>query len=198
MKALFSTYDRTGIVDFARALHARGFEIVSTGGTGGVLADAGLPVTQVSDLTGSPEILDGRVKTLHPVVHGGILARRDVPGHLAELDEHAIGTIDLVAVNLYPFVATVTQPDVTLEEALENIDIGGPTMLRAAAKNFPHVIVVVDPATTAGPPSALQAARPCHWRSAAASPARPSSTSPPTTPRSLDTWRATTPSSAAS
>ena len=145
MKALFSTYDRTGIVDFARALHGCGFEIVSTGGTGGVLADAGLPVTQVSDLTGSPEILDGRVKTLHPVVHGGILARRDVPGHLAELDRHGIGTIDLVAVNLYPFVATVTRPDVTLEDALENIDIGGPTMLRAAAKNFPHVIVVVDP-----------------------------------------------------
>ena len=145
MQALLSTYDRTGLVDLARSLSNAGFKIVSTGGTGKVLADAGLPVRQVSDLTGSPEILDGRVKTLHPVVHGGILARRDVPGHMAELDEHGIDTIDLVAVNLYPFVQTVTTPGVILEDALENIDIGGPTMVRAAAKNFPHVIVVVDP-----------------------------------------------------
>ncbi len=145
MKALLSTYDRTGLVEFALSLDAAGIEIVSTGGTGGVLADAGLQVRQVSDLTGSPEILDGRVKTLHPAVHGGILARRDVPSHLAELDEHGIDTIDLVAVNLYPFVETIAKPDVTLEDALENIDIGGPTMVRAAAKNFPHVIVVVDP-----------------------------------------------------
>ena len=146
MKALLSTSDRTGLMDFAQALHGAGFELVSTGGTGGALADAGLPVQEVAELTGFPEILDGRVKTLHPKVHGGILARRDLDSHTAELDRHGIGTIDLVAVNLYPFVETVTTPGTTLGEALEKIDIGGPTLLRAAAKNFPHVIVVVDPA----------------------------------------------------
>ena len=108
--------------------------------------DGGVKVQQVSELTGFPEILDGRVKTLHPAVHGGILARRDKPGHLAELDKHGLGTIDIVVCNLYPFEATVAREDVTLEDALENIDIGGPTMLRAAAKNFPHVLPVVDPA----------------------------------------------------
>jgi phosphoribosylaminoimidazolecarboxamide formyltransferase/IMP cyclohydrolase len=146
VKALLSAYDRTGAVEFGRALRDAGFELVSTGGTGKVLSDAGLPVTQVADLTGSPEILDGRVKTLHPKVHGGILARRDVPSDVEELARHGIDTIDLVAVNLYPFVETVSRPGVTLQDALENIDIGGPTLLRAAAKNFPHVIVVVDPA----------------------------------------------------
>ena len=145
MKALVSTYDRTGVVELARALHEAGFELVSTGGTGGELSIAGLPVTQVADLTGSPEILDGRVKTLHPVVHGGILARRDLPDHTAELAEHEIDTIDVVVGNLYPFVETVTGDNVTLQDALEKIDIGGPTMIRAAAKNFPHVVVVVDP-----------------------------------------------------
>ena len=145
MKALLSLYDRTGLESFARALVDGGFELVSTGGTSRALADAGLPAQQVSDLTGFPEILDGRVKTLHPKVHAGILARRDVAGHSAQLAEHQIGTIDLVAVNLYPFVETIGRPGVTLEEALENIDIGGPTMIRAAAKNFAHVIVVVDP-----------------------------------------------------
>ena len=146
MKALLSTYDRNGLLEFGRALSDGGFELVSTGGTGKALSDAGLPVTQVADLTGFPEILDGRVKTLHPKVHAGILARRDVPGDAAELSEHGIDTIDLVAVNLYPFVETVSHASATLEDALEKIDIGGPTMLRAAAKNFPSVIVVVDPA----------------------------------------------------
>ena len=145
MKALLSLYDRTGAVEFARALTKAGFELVSTGGTGAALASAGLPVQQVSDLTGFPEILDGRVKTLHPAVHAGILARRDLPEHAEQLAEHGIATIDLVAGNLYPFVDTVSRDDVSLDEALENIDIGGPTMIRAAAKNFPHVIVVVDP-----------------------------------------------------
>ena len=146
MKALLSASDRTGLIEFARALHSAGFDLVSTGGTGGAIADAGLPVQEVADLTGFPEILDGRVKTLHPKVHAGILARRDLDSHRAQLDDHGIDTIDLVAVNLYPFVETVRRKDATLEDALENIDIGGPTLLRAAAKNFPHVIVAVDPA----------------------------------------------------
>ena len=145
MKALLSTYKRTGLTDFARSLVDAGFELVSTGGTGGALTDAGFAVTQVSDLTGSPEMMDGRVKTLHPVIHGGILARRDLESDLAELAEHGIDTIDLVACNLYPFVETVTQGAVELGDALEKIDIGGPTMVRAAAKNFPGVIIVVDP-----------------------------------------------------
>ena len=146
MKALLSVYDKTGIVEFARGLVGAGFELISTGGTHQTLAqEGGLSVRQVSEVTGSPEILDGRVKTLHPVVHGAILARRDVPGHMAELAEHGIGLIDLVVVNLYPFQATISKPGVTLDDALENIDIGGPTMLRAAAKNFPSVTVVVDP-----------------------------------------------------
>ncbi len=145
MKALLSVYDKNGIVDFARALLSAGLELVSTGRTHSTLTEAGLPVQQVSDLTGFPEILDGRVKTLHPKVHGGILARRDVASHAAQLAQHRIEAIDLVAVNLYPFVETVSRPGVTLEEALENIDIGGPAMVRAAAKNFPHVVVVVDP-----------------------------------------------------
>ena len=145
MKAIISTYDRTGIVALAKTLVDAGFELVSTGGTGAALREVGLAVTQVADLTGSPEILDGRVKTLHPKIHGGILARRDLASHTKELAEHGIDTIDLVAVNLYPFVKTVSAPDATLEDALENIDIGGPTMIRAAAKNFPSVIVLVDP-----------------------------------------------------
>ena len=146
MKAILSAHDRTGLVEFAGALHRAGWELVSTGGTGGAIADAGLPVQQVSELTGFPELMDGRVKTLHPKVHAGILARRDLDSHAAQLAEHGIDTIDLVAVNLYPFVETVLRPDVSLEEALENIDIGGPTLIRAAAKNFPYVIAAVDPA----------------------------------------------------
>ena len=145
MKALLSVYDKTGLADLARALSDAGCELVSTGGTAATLADDGLPVTQVADLTGSPEILDGRVKTLHPTVHGGILARRDLASHQAELDSHGIGTIDAVVGNLYPFVETVSADGVTLQDALENIDIGGPTMIRAAAKNFPSVLVLVDP-----------------------------------------------------
>ena len=146
MKALLSVYDKSGVVDFAREIHRTGVELISTGGTHQTLSDAGLPVQQVSEFTGSPEILDGRVKTLHPIVHGGILARRDNPDHMSELSGRGMDTIDLVAVNLYPFAATIARPGVTLDEALENIDIGGPTMIRAAAKNFPFVAVVVDPA----------------------------------------------------
>ena len=146
MRALVSVFDKTGIVEFGQKLVGAGFELISTGGTHRTLAEeGGLPVLQVSDVTGSPEILDGRVKTLHPMIHGGILARRDLPAHTAELAEHGIGAIDLVVGNLYPFAATISNPDVTLDDALENIDIGGPTMLRAAAKNFPSVAVVVDP-----------------------------------------------------
>ncbi|MBM3944169.1 MAG: bifunctional phosphoribosylaminoimidazolecarboxamide formyltransferase/IMP cyclohydrolase [SAR202 cluster bacterium] len=146
MRALLSVYDKRGIAAFAQALHKTGAELISTGGTFRALRDeAKVPVRQVSDLTGFPEILDGRVKTLHPVVHGGILARRDIPAHLDQLAEHGIGPIGLVTVNLYPFVHTVSREGVTLEEALENIDIGGPAMVRAAAKNFPHVLIVTDP-----------------------------------------------------
>ncbi|MFH0914461.1 MAG: bifunctional phosphoribosylaminoimidazolecarboxamide formyltransferase/IMP cyclohydrolase [Chloroflexota bacterium] len=146
MRAIISVSDKTGVTDFARSLAKLGFEVYSTGGTKKSLAEAGVPVHSISDITGFPEILDGRVKTLHPMVHGGILARRDLPAHLEELQKNKIGTIDLVAVNLYPFVQTVARAGVTLEDALENIDIGGPTMIRASAKNFPGVIVIVDPA----------------------------------------------------
>ena len=146
MKALLSVYDKTGIVNFASKLVSAGYELISTGGTHNTLLQEGaLPVKQVSEVTGSPEILDGRVKTLHPVIHAGVLARRDSQGHLDELASHGIDPIDLVAVNLYPFVATISKPNVTIDEALENIDIGGPTMLRSAAKNYPSVVVVVDP-----------------------------------------------------
>ena len=146
MRALLSVYDKTNLTDFARALHDSGHSLVSTGGTQAAIANAGIPVQHVEDLTGFPEILDGRVKSLHPAIYGGILARRDIAEHNAQLAEHGIGTIDVVASNLYPFVDTVSRPDATLIDALENIDIGGPTMIRGAAKNFPHVIVVVDPA----------------------------------------------------
>ena len=146
MRALISVYDKTGVVEFGRRIAEAGYELVSTGGTHRTLTgEGGLKVRQVAEVTGSPEILDGRVKTLHPVIHGGLLARRESADQMAELAEHGIQTIDLVAVNLYPFVETVSRPSVTLEDALENIDIGGPTMLRAAAKNFPSVAVVVDP-----------------------------------------------------
>ncbi len=149
-QALLSVSDKTGLVDFARALAARGVALLSTGGTARALAAAGIAVTDVGSYTGFPEILDGRVKTLHPKVHAGILARRDVPAHVAALAEHAIPTIDLVVVNLYPFRETVARAGCTLDEAIENIDIGGPSMVRAAAKNWPHVGVVVDPADYAG------------------------------------------------
>jgi phosphoribosylaminoimidazolecarboxamide formyltransferase/IMP cyclohydrolase len=145
-QALISVSDKTGVLDFARALSAQGVNILSTGGTAKLLADNGVPVTEVADYTGFPEMLDGRVKTLHPKVHGGILARRDFPEHVAKLAEHHIPTIDMVVVNLYPFQATVAKEDCSLEDAIENIDIGGPTMLRSAAKNHKDVVVVCDPA----------------------------------------------------
>ncbi|MGL4409921.1 MAG: bifunctional phosphoribosylaminoimidazolecarboxamide formyltransferase/IMP cyclohydrolase [Zoogloea sp.] len=148
-QALLSVSDKTGVIEFARELSALGIALLSTGGTAKSLRDAGLPVTDVSDYTGFPEMLDGRVKTLHPKVHGGILARRDLPEHLAKLEEHSIPRIDLVVVNLYPFQATVAKPDCSLEDAIENIDIGGPTMVRAAAKNHGNeaggVGIVTDP-----------------------------------------------------
>src|SRR3954470_21030014 len=146
MNALISVSDKTGVVDFARALHALGVKLLSTGGTAKLLAEAGLPVTEVADHTGFPEMLDGRVKTLHPMVHGGLLARRDVPAHMGALKEHGIGTIDLLVVNLYPFEATVARPGCTLEDAIENIDIGGPAMVRSAAKNWKDVGVVTGEA----------------------------------------------------
>ena len=146
MRAIISVSDKTGVADFARDLSQLGFEIFSTGGTKKALAGAKVPVKSVSEITGFPEILDGRVKTLHPAVHGGILAKRNLPSHMEELARNNIEVIDLVAINLYPFVQTVSKEGVSLDEALEKIDIGGPTMIRAAAKNFPSVIVVVDPA----------------------------------------------------
>ncbi len=146
MRAILSVSDKSGIVDFARQLQGLKVQLYSTGGTKKSLAAAGIKIHGVSDITGFPEILDGRVKTLHPMVHGGILARRDLAQHMNELRKHKIKPIDMVVVNLYPFVETVARTGVTLEDALENIDIGGPTMIRAAAKNFPHVLVVVDPA----------------------------------------------------
>jgi phosphoribosylaminoimidazolecarboxamide formyltransferase/IMP cyclohydrolase len=145
MRAILSVSNKAGLTGFAQKLAALKVEIFSTGGTKKSLVEAGVKVHGISDITGFPEILDGRVKTLHPMVHGGILARRDLNGHMQELDEHKIGPIDMVVVNLYPFVETVAKEGVTLEDALENIDIGGPTMIRAAAKNFPSVLVVVDP-----------------------------------------------------
>jgi phosphoribosylaminoimidazolecarboxamide formyltransferase / IMP cyclohydrolase len=144
-RAILSVYDKTGLVDFARGLVEAGFELVASGGTARALAAALLPVTQVDAVTGHPEILGGRVKTLHPAIHGGILARR-TPEHLDELAHHSIAAVDLVVCNLYPFAATVARPDVTEAEAVEEIDIGGVTLLRAAAKNFESVTVVCDPA----------------------------------------------------
>jgi len=149
-QALLSVSDKAGLVELARGLAARGIALLSTGGTAKTLSDAGLAVTDVGSYTGFPEMLYGRVKTLHPKVHGGILARRDLPAHVDALAAHGIPTIDLVVVNLYPFRATVARPACSLEDAIENIDIGGPSMVRAAAKNWPHVGIVVDPADYAG------------------------------------------------
>ena len=133
-RALLSVSDKTGIVEFARALHQRGIELLSTGGTARLLSEAGLPVIEVSDYTGFPEMMDGRVKTLHPKIHGGILGRRDRDSDI--MQQHEIKPIDMVVVNLYPFAQTVARPDCTLEAAVENIDIGGPTMVRSAAKTI--------------------------------------------------------------
>ncbi|MEP6970359.1 MAG: bifunctional phosphoribosylaminoimidazolecarboxamide formyltransferase/IMP cyclohydrolase [Betaproteobacteria bacterium] len=142
--ALLSVSDKTGIVEFAAALHALGIGLLSTGGTASLLESKGIPVSEVADVTGFPEMLDGRVKTLHPVVHGGLLARRDVPRHMKALSDHGIATIDILVVNLYPFEATVAKPGCTLEDAIENIDIGGPAMVRSAAKNWIDVAVLTD------------------------------------------------------
>ena len=145
-QALISVSDKTGVLDFAKALAALGVNILSTGGTAKLLSDNGVKVTEVADYTGFPEMLDGRVKTLHPKVHGGILARRDLPEHVAALQKHGIPTIDMVVVNLYPFQQTVAKDECSLEDAIENIDIGGPTMLRSSAKNHKDVVVICDPA----------------------------------------------------
>ena len=147
-RALLSVSDKTGIVDLGRGLASRGFELVSTGGTARTLSDAGLAVTGVSDLTGFPEMMDRRIKTLHPALHGGILARRDHPEDLAAASTHGIGLVDVVVVNLYPFAETAMKPDVTFDQLVEQIDIGGPSLVRAAAKNFRGVFVVVDSASS--------------------------------------------------
>ncbi len=145
-QALISVSDKSGVLEFAKGLHALGVKILSTGGTAKLLSDNKIPCTEVADYTGFPEMLDGRVKTLQPKVHAGILARRDLPEHVATLKKHDIPTIDLVVVNLYPFAATIAKAGCTLEDAIENIDIGGPTMVRSAAKNHAHVAIVTDPA----------------------------------------------------
>src|SRR6185437_12297572 len=145
-RALLSVSDKTGLVEFARELVQKySVELIATGGTRKTLADAGLPVKDIGALTGFPEILDGRVKTLHPAIYAGLLAKRDKPEHVRTLAEHQLPEIDLVVCNLYPFEQTVAKPGVTEAEAIENIDIGGPCMVRAAAKNFASVAVVVDP-----------------------------------------------------
>jgi phosphoribosylaminoimidazolecarboxamide formyltransferase/IMP cyclohydrolase len=144
-RAILSVSDKSGLIPFGKALAARGFELVSTGGTAKALADAGLPVVNVSDVTGFPEMMDGRVKTLHPLIHGGILARRDHPDDLTLAKQHGIGLVDLVVVNLYPFVETAARPGIQFEDLIEQIDIGGPSLVRAASKNFKDVLIVVSP-----------------------------------------------------
>ena len=145
-RALISVSDKTGVIEMAKGLEALGAQILSTGGTSKALREAGVTVTDVAAYTGSPEILDGRVKTLHPKIHGGLLGRRSLPAHVGQMTEHGIGPIDVVVVNLYPFESTIAKPDCRFEDAIENIDIGGPSMLRSAAKNHEDVLVVVDPA----------------------------------------------------
>ena len=145
-RALLSVYDKTGLIPLAQTLVAATVELISTGGTARALREAGLPVIELGDYTGFPEMLDGRVKTLHPMVHGGLLFLRGKPAHEAAVKKHGIRPIDLVVVNLYPFEQTVAKPNVKLDEAIENIDIGGPSMLRSAAKNHRSVTVIVDPA----------------------------------------------------
>jgi len=158
LTALISVSDKTGIVEFAQALHGLGVRLLSTGGTAKLLLEAGLPVTEVAEHTGFPEMLDGRVKTLHPMVHGGLLARRDMPEHMAAAAQHGITMIDILAVNLYPFEATVAKPGCTLEDAIENIDIGGPAMVRSAAKNWNDVTVLTDASQYAGVLAELKSA----------------------------------------
>ena len=149
-RALISVSDKTGVVDFARDLAEFGIEIISTGGTAKTLRENGIKVTDVSEITGFPEMMDGRVKTLHPKIHGAFLALRDNDDHLRSMQEHGIKPIDLVVVNLYPFEETIAKEGVTLEEAVENIDIGGPAMIRSAAKNWRDVAVITDPEKYAG------------------------------------------------
>jgi len=144
-RAVISVSNKKGVVELAKELHTMGVELLSTGGTAKALRDAGVPVRDVSDYTGFPEMLDGRVKTLHPKVHGGLLSRRNNPKDMEEIKKHGIDTIDMVVVNLYPFEETVSKPGVSFEDAIENIDIGGPTMLRSASKNFQDVAVLIDP-----------------------------------------------------
>lgn len=144
-RALISVSDKRGVVELARSLEARGVEILSTGGTAKAIREGGIKVKDVSEHTGFPEMMDGRLKTLHPKVHGGLLSRRDNPSDMEDMKKHGIEPIDMVVVNLYPFEATVAKPDVAFEDAIENIDIGGPTMLRSSAKNHKDVAVVVDP-----------------------------------------------------
>src|SRR6185436_5863062 len=145
-RALLSVSDKTGLAEFAKALHHEfGVELISTGGTAKFLRDAGLPVTDVSQVTGFPEMMDGRIKTLHPLIHGGLLALRDNPEHVSAMKQHGIEPIDLVCINLYPFEQTISKPNVSFEEAIENIDIGGPAMIRSAAKNHRFVLVVTSP-----------------------------------------------------
>ena len=145
-RALISVSNKDAVVELAKRLHSAGVEIISTGGTMKAIKEAGIPVTYVSDVTGFPEIMDGRVKTLNPYIHGGILSVRDNQEHLTQMQEHGIKGIDLVVVNLYPFKETIAKPNVELAEAIENIDIGGPAMIRAAAKNFKFVTIVTNPA----------------------------------------------------
>jgi phosphoribosylaminoimidazolecarboxamide formyltransferase/IMP cyclohydrolase len=144
-RAILSVSNKKGIAEFARAISSMGIEILSTGGTAKTLRDAGIPVKDVSEHTGFPEMLDGRVKTLHPRIHGGLLSRRDNPKDMEEIKKHGIDTIDMVVVNLYPFEETISRPGVSFAEAVEKIDIGGPAMLRSASKNFQDVAVIVDP-----------------------------------------------------
>ena len=144
-RAIISVSDKRGVVDFARELSAMGVEILSTGGTAKSLREAAIPVIEVSEYTGFPEMMDGRLKTLHPKIHGGLLSRRSNPKDMEDIKKQGIGLIDMVVVNLYPFEQTIAKPNVTFDEAIENIDIGGPTMLRAASKNFKDVAVVSDP-----------------------------------------------------
>ncbi len=182
-RALISVSDKTGLLPLAQALVAHGAEILSTGGSASALRQAGIPVREVSEHTGFPEILDGRVKTLVPQIHGGILGRRDLPEHVRQMEQHGIAPIDLVCVNLYPFEATVAS-GAAPDDCVENIDIGGPALIRAAAKNADHVAILTDPAQYPELIAALRLRRHRRNRSAPASPAPPSPAPPPTTPPS--------------
>ena len=186
-RAILSVSDKSGLIPFGKALASRGFELVSTGGTAKALADAGLPVVNVSDVTGFPEMMDGRVKTLHPKIHGGILARRS---HREDLDlakQHGIGLVDLVVVNLYPFVETAAKPGIRFDDLIEQIDIGGPSLVRAASKNFRDVLIVVSPNDYDAVIAELDRAAGRRRRFDSSWRAAPSSTPAPTTPRSPST-----------